>query len=131
LQSSSKIGLFVGDKNPMYGIHLNGELNGMYGKLHTDEVKETLRQLRLGTTQSEITKQKISDSSPFKGKKQTSEFVAKRMLGIKLNKEKKILASQMQNFYSSVQYYSLELASENLQINNFTYLNNKNKGSSK
>lgn len=50
-----------------------GALNPMWGKTHTDEVKVTLRTLRLGMKQSEATKQKIrfavtGDKNPAFGK---------------------------------------------------------------
>src|SRR5208282_6747177 len=55
-----------------------GELNPMWGKTHTDEVKATLRALRLGTTQTEATKRKIGEAcsgekNGFYGKTHTSE----------------------------------------------------------
>ena len=40
-----------------------GELNPMWGRTHTDEVKAKLRILRLGTKQSEDTKRKIGEAS--------------------------------------------------------------------
>ncbi len=39
-----------------------GEFNPMFGKTHTDEVKRKLRNLRIGTTQTEETKKKIGDA---------------------------------------------------------------------
>lgn len=38
-----------------------GEKNSFYGKKHTDETKETIRQTRLGTKASNETRQKLSD----------------------------------------------------------------------
>ena len=79
----------IGDKNPMYGVSLSGEKNGMYGKHHTDETKmrisETIsgeKNTHYGKPMSEETKQKISqskkgkytgDSNPFYGKHHTEE----------------------------------------------------------
>ena len=37
-----------GSKNYFYGKSFSGELNGMYGKTHTKEVKDKLRKLRTG-----------------------------------------------------------------------------------
>jgi hypothetical protein len=37
-----------GEKNYFYGKDFSGNKNGMYGKTHTDEVKEKLRKLRTG-----------------------------------------------------------------------------------
>ena len=39
-----------------------GELNAMFGKTHTDEVRQKLRALRLGTKQAEETKRKIGNA---------------------------------------------------------------------
>jgi group I intron endonuclease len=78
-----------------------GELNPMWGKTHTDEVKAMLRALRLGTTQTEETKRKISESergdkNPFFGKTHIeenrriyAENARKQMLGIKRSAETK------------------------------------------
>lgn len=55
-----------------------GELNPMWGKTHTDEVKAALRAVHLGTKQTEETKRKIGEASRgekngFYGKTHTSE----------------------------------------------------------
>lgn len=55
-----------------------GELNFMWGKTHTDEVKAKIRTFRLGRKQTEETKRKISDASRgekngFYGRTHTSE----------------------------------------------------------
>lgn len=39
-----------------------GERNGFYGKCHTDETKEKMRQKKLGTKRSDATKEKIRNS---------------------------------------------------------------------
>lgn len=36
-------GLFAGENNPMYGVHLTGEKNHFFGKSHTDATKDILR----------------------------------------------------------------------------------------
>ena len=59
----------MGNKNPMYGVRLIGELNGMYGKHHTDETKRKISESVSGENNgnyrkqmSEEQKQKISQS---------------------------------------------------------------------
>lgn len=37
-----------GENNIMYGVHLYGELNGMYGKHHSEDTREKIRQSQLG-----------------------------------------------------------------------------------
>lgn len=83
----------IGEKNPMYGVHLNGEKNPMYGrtgdkhpnygkrlseehkekisiansgKRHSDETKDKMSKSRKGKKMSDEVKQKISQSN--KGK---------------------------------------------------------------
>jgi len=59
-------------------IH-NGDLNNFFGKTHTDEVKEKLRNLRLGKKMSEETKEKISKSNVGKKRKPFSEETKQKM----------------------------------------------------
>lgn len=66
-----------------------GELNPMWKRTHTDEVKAKLRTLRLGTTQTETTKQKISEAvsgenNGFYGKThsdQTRQKISEKLSG--------------------------------------------------
>lgn len=65
----------------------SGELNGMYGKTHTEEVKQANRELHTGNTyrtgfkateetkakMSEIASKRIGELNPFHGKKHTPE----------------------------------------------------------
>lgn len=54
-----------GSNNGMYNVHLIGELNGMYGKHHTEESKQKMSDAaksRKHYLHSEETKQKISES---------------------------------------------------------------------
>lgn len=41
-------GFSEGDLNPMYGVRLTGELNGFYGKHHSQQTKELISQNRKG-----------------------------------------------------------------------------------
>ena len=45
--SESKIGMFEGEKNPMYGTSRTGEENPFYGKEHTDETKKNISNIRI------------------------------------------------------------------------------------
>jgi len=49
-----------GSNNPMYGIHLSGKLNGMYGRKHSDETLKKMKDCKVGKRLSEETKQKLS-----------------------------------------------------------------------
>lgn len=76
----------IGEKNPMYGVHLTGEKNGMYGKKLSKEHKQKLLQAakkaNSGKIMSEEAKNKISkakkgkyvgENSPFYGRHHTEE----------------------------------------------------------
>ena len=79
----------LGEKNPMYGVRLYGERNGMYGKHHSEEEKKKLREMfsgeggpMYGKHHSEEAKRKISEAhrgkyngenNPFYGKKHSEE----------------------------------------------------------
>ena len=41
-------GFSEGDLNPMYGVHLVGELNGFYGRKHSEETKRLISEHRKG-----------------------------------------------------------------------------------
>lgn len=60
-----------------------GEKHPMYGKHHSEETKEKIRQSLLGTKHSEETKQKMSDS--HKGKKMSGECYKKTIKRLKEN----------------------------------------------
>ena len=68
-----------GKDNGMYNNPLNGEKNGMYGKHHTKETKQKIREANLGNKNclgrklSEETKEKIRNSQIGKAK-HTEEF---------------------------------------------------------
>lgn len=79
-----------GDKHPMYGKHHTeeakekirqnhantaGENNGMFGKQHTDETKAKMSAARLGVSKSEEHKSKISAGNAGKGGKLNSKQV--------------------------------------------------------
>ena len=58
-----------GKQNPMYGVGLCGEKNGMYGKHHSEETREKLRQIfsgegspNYGKSMSEEQKKKLSEA---------------------------------------------------------------------
>lgn len=65
------IGKMVGEDNPMFGIRLMGELNGFYGKKHSNESKQKMSLIKRGKKFTEEHKMKISESN--KGKKRTEE----------------------------------------------------------
>lgn len=59
----------MGDKNPMYGVRLTGEKNGMYGKCHTEDTKRKIgvgvsgnKNGNYGKQMSDERKQKIRES---------------------------------------------------------------------
>jgi hypothetical protein len=58
-------------------------LNPFYGKSHTEETREKIRQSRLGTHHSEETKRKVSENHAWKGKKRPehSEKMKGKMVG--------------------------------------------------
>lgn len=58
------------------GKRQSGSLNPFYGKTHSDEVKEKLKNLRLGKKLSEKTRAKISKGPIVVLKKNTNELVA-------------------------------------------------------
>lgn len=39
---------YSGDGNPMYGVHRYGELNPMFGKTHSDDVRQKIREAKRG-----------------------------------------------------------------------------------
>ena len=81
--------LRIGKKNPMYGVRLTKEKNGMYGKHHSDETKKKIsnairgeKHCNYGKKMSAEQKEKISKSklgkytgadNPFYGKRHTEE----------------------------------------------------------
>ena len=87
--------LRMGDKNPMYGVRLTGEKNGMYGKHLSEETKQKLSEFfsgenhpNYGKQMSEEQKRKIrqarigkyaGENSPMYGKHLSEE--AKRKIG--------------------------------------------------
>ena len=75
----------TGDKNPMYGVQLSGESNGMHGKTHTDEVKQKLSSIRKGTKLKREIVEKIRNKNI--GKKRTEEFKIRNKL---INKNRKV-----------------------------------------
>ena len=58
-----KLGLASGKNNPMYGVSLYGELNGMYKKHHSEETKNKMSQLKTGYKRTEESKKKQSKSN--------------------------------------------------------------------
>jgi hypothetical protein len=73
--SNKCVGIFFhGDKNPMYGIKLEGPKNGMYKKHHTAESKN-----KMSKTKSEMYKGKNNPFYNKKHKKETREKFSERM----------------------------------------------------
>ena len=90
-----------GNKNAMHGVC--GKRHPMYGKHHTEEVRQKLRMLRLGTKQSEETKRLKSlkesgKNNPMYGKHHTEEARQKISLhhkGKALNPEQRKKLSEV------------------------------------
>lgn len=58
-----KLNISSGKNNPMYGVSLYGELNGMYNKCHSEESKKKMRELKIGYKRTEESKKKQSKSN--------------------------------------------------------------------
>jgi hypothetical protein len=58
--------LFLGEKNPMYGIKLIGENNGMFGKKHSPEAIEKIKKSKTGENNSIYGKVWINDGNKQK-----------------------------------------------------------------
>ena len=58
-----KLGSAKGKNNPMYGVSLCGELNGMFHKHHSIETKLKMSQLKMGYKRTEQSKKKQSESN--------------------------------------------------------------------
>nr|DAL08534.1 MAG TPA_asm: intron associated endonuclease [Caudoviricetes sp.] len=61
--SEANKGRLAGKNNPLYGVRRCGEDNPFYGKSHTEDTKEKIRNKRIGTHLTEETKQKISNAT--------------------------------------------------------------------
>lgn len=104
-----------------------GDKNPFYGKTHSDEQKAKWSTQRSGKTLSEEHKIKIGLAS--KGRSYTDEMREKaantRAKNKLIKEQKKLLAIQMQHFYTSTIYADINLTEveiENLEINEFKYL---------
>lgn len=75
--------LMSGENNPMYNVHLNGNLNHNFGKKHSLITREKISKARIGKghSVSEETKRKISLSN--KGKVKSTEHRKKLSAAIK------------------------------------------------
>lgn len=67
-QKALEKGIWQGDNNPGHirAKELRGEGNPFYGKKHTEETKQKIREYRLGKKLSEETKLKIKENAPGK-----------------------------------------------------------------
>jgi hypothetical protein len=63
-QSEAMKGKMVGERNPMYGIHLTGDQNPMFGKHHTDEVKQKISNTKKGQSVKKERPTRLTRSSP-------------------------------------------------------------------
>ncbi len=112
-----------------------GEKNHFYGKKHTEETKEKLRQIQTGKKHTEESKKKMSESRkgeksylygkkgelhPCFGKKQSEESIKKRTEGRKGKKISKEIVDKFSHkvIINDIEYPSIAEASRQLSINN-------------
>lgn len=111
-----------GKNNPMYGVSLSGEKNGMYGKHHSEETKQKLREMfsgengpMFGKHHTEETKKKISEShkgkysgenNPFYGKAHTDETKEKIRNAAKNRTDNKKSVVQLDDFGNLIKEWS-------------------------
>lgn len=68
---------------------LFGEDNGFYGKSHTEDTKEKLRQYRLGRTLSEETKQRLREYNESEEGKKKNERISRERQGVPITEDHK------------------------------------------
>lgn len=104
----------IGEKNPMYGVSLYGETNGMYGKHHSEECRQKMKEMfsgennpMYGKHHTEKTKKKISEArkgkyggenNPFYGKSHTDETKEKMRNAAKNRTDNKKPVVQLDDF---------------------------------
>ena len=69
VKSDDYINLSFAKENGYFGLDVSGELNPMYGKTHTQQVRDKIRNVNTGAKRSVETKNKMSEHR--KGKKKT------------------------------------------------------------
>lgn len=85
----------TGNKNPMYGVRLTGEKNGMFGKHHSDESKIKMsgsHNPMFGKHHTEETKAKMRGRKPWNLGKHMSEEAKAKSRAKKLGKHPSIEA---------------------------------------
>ena len=123
----------MGEKNPMYGVSLFGENNGMYGKHHSDKTKQKLREMfsgengpMYGKHHTEETKKKLSEIhkgryngeyNPFYGKTHTDETKKKISIAAKNRTDNKKPVVQLDDFGNMIKEWdSITVAWQTLGI---------------
>lgn len=93
---------FRGENNPMYGTKRLGKEAPMYGKKLTDEHKKKISESRMGLTQTQETREKISKTFKEKYRKNGHHLAMKIA---SLNKDKQII-KEFNSMGDAAKYYN-------------------------
>lgn len=113
--SQVRKGLYIGDKNPNWGKGLNGDLNGMFGKTHTEKSKLKILETKMEKYGELWVKKAIEkEYKRLNSIKEWKEKVAKNMSGKKIGKQPVVQLSELGVFVN--EYESMFLAAKVLEI---------------